>query len=94
VAKIKRGYDEFHRLWPLQLEFMEQHEQLAPSVFRTMFSDGSEIITNYGSAAYPYKSALVGPMDYSLIRRPQAKRQTGQHRQKVGWERGGSEGRL
>jgi hypothetical protein len=74
VAKIKRGYDEFRRLWPLQLEFMEQHEQLAPSVFRTAFSDGSEIITNYGSAAYSYKSALVGPMDYSLIRRPQAKR--------------------
>ena len=32
VAKIKRGYDEFRRLWPLQLEFMEQHEQLAERV--------------------------------------------------------------
>ena len=50
VAKIKQGCNEFHRLSPLQLEFMEQHEQLAPGVFRTAFSDGSEIITNYGSA--------------------------------------------
>ena len=68
VARIRQGYDEFRRLSPLQLEFMEQHEQLAPGVFRTAFSDGSEIVTNYGSKEYPYGHKIVGPMDYLLIR--------------------------
>lgn len=68
VRFVKRGHDEFAALAPLQLEFMEQHEQLASDVFRTAFSDGSEIITNYGAVAYPYKGKLVEPMRYALMK--------------------------
>ncbi len=68
VAKIKRGQDEFAALSQLQLEFMEQHEQLAPNVFRTAFSDGSEIITNYREGAYTYKGKSVQPLNYVLNR--------------------------
>lgn len=72
VAKVKLGYDEFNTLSPLQLEFMEQHEMVAPDVFRTAFSDGSEIITNYRSEAYPYKGTTVQPMGYSLFRKTES----------------------
>ena len=68
VGFVKKGCDEFEALAPLQLEFMEQHEQLAPDVFRTAFSDGAEIISNYRAEAYLYKSKTVGPMTYRLFR--------------------------
>jgi hypothetical protein len=66
VAKIKQGQDEFASLSHLQLEFMEQHEMLAPDVFRTAFSNGAEIISNYGAAAYSHKGKSVLPMSYLL----------------------------
>ncbi|HPA18480.1 MAG TPA: DUF5696 domain-containing protein [Verrucomicrobiae bacterium] len=65
---LKKGYDEFEALAPLQLEFMEQHEQVAADVFRTAFSDGSEIITNYGASAFPYKGKSVPSMRYALFK--------------------------
>ncbi len=68
VAKLKQGQDEFAGLTQLQLEFMEQHEQLAPQVFRTAFSDGSEIITNYGETEHLYKGQSIQPKGYRLIR--------------------------
>ena len=61
-------YDAFNALADLQLEFMEQHEQLAPDVFRTAFSNGAEIISNYSSAAYAYKGKSVESMGYLLLR--------------------------
>lgn len=68
VAKIKEGYDEFEKLSHLQLEFMEQHEQLEPDVFRTVFSDGEEIISNYRKQSFDYKGKTVQPMAYLLER--------------------------
>ena len=68
VGFVKRGYDEFNALEDLQLEFMEQHERLAPDVFRTAFSNGAELISNYGSDAYAHKGESVGPMSYRLFR--------------------------
>ena len=65
---VKKGYDEFSALADLQLEFMEQHEQLAPDVFRTAFSNGAEIISNYGSTAYAHMGKSVEPMSYLLFR--------------------------
>ena len=68
VGFVRKGYDEFEKLTNLQLEFMEQHEMLSPDVFRTAFSDGSEIITNYGTEAYPYKGKTVESLQYRLFR--------------------------
>ena len=64
---VKNGYDEFNALADLQLEFMEQHEMLAPDVFRTAFSNGAEIIINYGASAFSYKDKTVQPMQYMLL---------------------------
>jgi len=68
VAKIKEGYDEFTSRAHLQSEFMERHEALARDVWRTVFADGSEIIANYRSEAYPYKGRSVEPLRYLLLR--------------------------
>ena len=68
VAKIKQGQEEFATLSHLQLETMEQHEMLAPNVFRTAFSDGSEIIVNYREAAFTHKGKAVQPLAYQLFR--------------------------
>ncbi len=68
VAFVKKGYDAFSALADLQLEFMEQHEQIAPDVFRTAFSNGAEIISNYRAEVFPYKGKAVAPQGYLLSR--------------------------
>ena len=68
VAKVKEGYDEFNKLAYLQPEFMEKHEAVAPEVFRTAYSDGSEIISNYRAEAFDYKGKTVKPHAYILVK--------------------------
>ena len=67
VAKIKEGYDEFSSLAHLQTEFMERHEAVEKDVYRTVFSNGSEIISNYRKEAFSYKGRSVQPMKYILV---------------------------
>ena len=67
VAKIKEGYDEFTALSHLQTEFMERHETVEKDVFRTVFSDGTEIISNYRKEAFTYNGKAVQPMTYLLV---------------------------
>ena len=66
VAKIKEGYDEYNALRQLQTEFMDRHDQIAPDVFRTVYSDGSAIVTNYRADAFPYQGKSVRSMGYIL----------------------------
>ena len=68
AAFVKKGYDEFEALSDLQFEFMEQHEQLAPNVFRTAFSNGAEIICNYTDSDYVHKGQTIAPNRYRLFR--------------------------
>lgn len=49
----------FEALSDLQFRFMEQHEQLAPNVFRTAFSNGAEIICNYTDSDYVHKGQTI-----------------------------------
>ncbi len=67
VAKIKEGYDEFNALSHLQTEFMERHEPVAKDVFRTVFSNGSEIISNYRNEPFTYKGKTIQPMKWILV---------------------------
>jgi hypothetical protein len=68
VAKVKQGQEEFASLSRLQLEFMEGHDPIAPGVFRTSFSDGTEVITNYGESEFSYKGQPVQPKSYRVVR--------------------------
>lgn len=73
VKKIKQGYDDFESVRKLQLEFMESHDQLADEVFRTGFSDGTVIITNYGNNPFVYKDKTVAPVGYLITQEKDAR---------------------
>lgn len=68
VRKMKEGYDEFAKLRHLQYEFLESHEQLAPDVFRSTFSDGTEIVCNYSDQPFTYRETRVEPLTYGVFR--------------------------
>ncbi len=68
VQKIKEGYDEFEKLRWLQFEFMDDHQQIAENVFKTVFSDGTMIITNYNEKPFMFKGQKVNPMNYIVIK--------------------------
>ncbi len=67
VAKIKEGHDEFSRLAHLQTEFMDRHERIAPDVFRTVYSGGTQIVCNYGTAGFDHHGRTVAPRAYIVL---------------------------
>ncbi len=67
VAKLKAGYDEYAALCHLQTQFMENHEQLAPGITRTAYSDGTAIVCNYRDTAFAFEGKQVKPHDYLII---------------------------
>ena len=64
VAAIKEGCDHLAEYGHLQYEFMEDHCEIAPNVFRTLWSDGTELICNYTDKPYTYKNMTVEPEGY------------------------------
>ena len=69
VRKVKEGYDEFETMKHLQLEFMESHEAVSETVFRTTFSDGTHILTNYGDTDFVFDGGTVKPFGF-LVQKP------------------------
>ena len=69
VAKIKEGYDEFAARSHLQSEFMERHEEVDKDIYRTVFSNGSEIISNYRGEAFSHKGQTIQPMKFILVKK-------------------------
>jgi hypothetical protein len=68
VAKIKEGYDEFEKLKALQFEMMESHDCISENVFKTTFSDGTSVISNYNNSNIDYNGQTVKTMGYIVIR--------------------------
>jgi hypothetical protein len=78
VQYVKKGFDEFEQLKHIQYETMEEHTALSDTVFKTVFSDGTSIITNYGETDYnaddktggktgnETESKIVKPMSYTV----------------------------
>ena len=67
-AAIKAGVEEYNRRSCLQIEFMEEHEMLAPNVSRTVYSDGSEILANYSDADSVYRGRAVRFLSYIVAK--------------------------
>lgn len=57
VDAIKKAYDEYEELKYLQYEFMDRHEKLSEGVYRTTYSDGTEITVDYNEERYIVKNA-------------------------------------
>ncbi len=68
--KVKLVHDEYKKMSHLQLEFMEDHKQLAPDVYLTAYADGSEVVTNYSKSPYEYRGKSVPARDYLLYPGP------------------------
>lgn len=69
VAAIRRGYDEFESMKELQYEFFEDHSELAPGVFRSLFSNGTQIVCNYSEKPFEYDGKMVEPMNYVVFKK-------------------------
>ena len=67
VRKIAEAYHEYQPLKYLQYEFMQSHREIAPQVFLTTYSDGSETVCNYSKKSFTYKHRDVPSMDYVLF---------------------------
>jgi len=68
IKAIKSGWDDIQKLGYLQYEFMESHGMLAPQVFKTEFSDGSAIVSNYSEKPFEYDGATIAAKDYKLFK--------------------------
>lgn len=68
VAEIKKGSDLLDKMGYLQFEYFESHNEIAPNIFKSEFSDGSVIICNYSDSEFKYKHSKIPPMDYRLFK--------------------------
>ncbi len=67
VEGIRRAYDDYQSLKYLQTHFMDRHEEIAPNVFRVVYSGGDSMIFNYSEADYRLGDVTVPAHDYRLI---------------------------
>ena len=66
LTPIKAMYDKWQALKHLQFEFMEDHSEIAPDVFRVRYSNGEEVVCNYADKAFSYRGAEVAPLAFRL----------------------------
>ena len=68
-TKLKPLYDEYQKVSYLQMEFMDDHKQLADGVYLTVYGNGDEVVTNYSDFTYEYKGQPVFHKDYRLFKK-------------------------
>ena len=66
VSAVKRGLKGYDRLAPLQYRFMDGHDELAPGVYRTSYSDGSRVYVNYTRESAVFDGVTVPAEDWVL----------------------------
>ncbi len=66
VAQIKRGVDEYQKVWKLQYEYMDGHDELAEGVYRTSYSNGAKVYVNYGEKPAQVDGVTVPALDWIL----------------------------
>ncbi len=66
VAQIKRGVDEYRKVRHLQYEFMTGHDELAPGVYRTSYSNGARVYVNYNTASATVDGVTIPAQDWVL----------------------------
>ena len=68
VQAIKEGYDEYQKYAYLQYETMDHHEEVAPGITVTSFSNGHQIVVNYTSLPYTYQQTIIPPYNWQLVK--------------------------
>ncbi|MGN0852329.1 MAG: DUF5696 domain-containing protein [Kiritimatiellia bacterium] len=67
VAHVKRGVDAYQKVWKLQYVYMDGHDELAPGVFRTTYSNRTRIYVNYNRTPVAVDGVTVSAEDW-LVR--------------------------
>lgn len=59
VKRMKELYDDYEKLYFLQYEFMEKHEEIAENVFSITYSDGTKVTVDYNKETYKIEKGRV-----------------------------------
>jgi hypothetical protein len=68
VSILKEMAEGYAARSDLQFVFMDDHREVAPQVFETLYADGSRTVTNYGDTPYADRSCVVPAKSYRLFR--------------------------
>lgn len=68
VQAIRQGYDYLKEYGYIQYLTMDRHEKIAPEVYRSSFSDGTETVCNYSATPYTYKNTSVAPGGWHIFK--------------------------
>ncbi len=68
LLPIRDAYNEYQPVKYLQYEFIDDHREVAKNIFTTVYSDGSEILTNYTDNDFEYKGEIVKAKDFRLYK--------------------------
>lgn len=52
----------------LQTKFLQQHQEITPDIFRCVYSDGTEIVFNYGKLSYIHNGKNIKPNSYVIFK--------------------------
>ena len=66
VAHIKRGVDAHQKVWKLQYEYMDGHDELAQGVYRTSYSNGAKVYVNYNEKPATVDGVTIPALDWVL----------------------------
>ena len=70
LAPIKRMYDRWQALKHLQYEYLEDHQEIAPDVYRSLYSNGQEVVCNYRKTPFRYRGSSVASFSYGIFAAP------------------------
>lgn len=67
---IKNTYLKYHQVYSdLHDKTIVGHESLNRDVYKTVYSDGTLILVNYGEQSFTFGGKAVNPMDYLVIKK-------------------------
>ena len=68
VDAIRKGWEYMKEYGYIQYLTMDDHEEIAPDVFKTTFSDGTVTICNYSKEPFAYGDVSVPAEDWRTIK--------------------------
>ena len=77
LEPMKRMYDLWQPLKHLQLEFIDDHREIAADAFVTTWANGDEIAVNYSDKPVAYRGRTVKPLGYEFYADSQAEKSHG-----------------
>lgn len=66
VATLKSITDDYQRLAPLQDQTIEDHRELAPGLFETVYANGSRVVVNYADAPATVAGSTVPARGFAV----------------------------